>query len=65
MKYNNLTFFWAFQLRLQLRRRAFRYIFSRLRFRLRLQLRLQKDAAPIPNAKGKLKIENWKLKTES
>ena len=53
LKYNNLTFFWAFQLR----RRAFRYIFSRLRFRLRLQLRLQKDAAPIPNAKGELKIE--------
>ena len=57
LKYNNLTFFWAFRLRLQLRRRAFRYIFSRLRFRLRLQLRLQKDAAPIPNAKGELKIE--------
>ena len=44
---NLLLLFWAFRLRLQLRRRAFRYIFARSAI-----ASFAKDAAPIPNAKG-------------
>ena len=54
LNFSHLSFaishlFWAFRLRLQLRRRAFRYIFARSAI-----ASFAKDAAPIPNAKGRI-----------